>query len=67
MLSLEGKRNFAELTLRCDYGLDFNSWVTDLLECNTIRFISREIDEDVWRETKNWIEDKMSGVINNII
>jgi hypothetical protein len=59
MLSLEAKRNFAELTLRADYGLDFNEWFNELLEWNTIRFISREIEEDVWIETKQWIEAKI--------
>jgi hypothetical protein len=65
MLSLEAKRNFAELTLRADYGLDFNEWFNELLEWNTIRFISREIDEDVWMETKQWIEASM--VVSTII
>jgi hypothetical protein len=66
MLSLEAKRNFAELTLRADYGLEFNEWFNELLEWNTIRFFSKEIDEDVWRETKQWIEDKISFTDNII-
>jgi hypothetical protein len=65
-VSREIKNNFCELIEMSNDGLDFDNWVTELLELNTIRFFSKEIDEDVWRNTKEMIEGKINFV-NNII
>lgn len=65
-VSKEIKSNFAKLIEMSDDGLEFDAWVVELLEWNTIRFISREIDEDVWRNTKQMIEGEINFV-NNII
>jgi hypothetical protein len=65
-ISKEIKSNFSKLIEMSNDGLDFDDWVTELLELNTLRFFSREIDEDVWRNTKEMIEGKINFV-NNII
>lgn len=44
----------------------FEEWVTELLEWNSVRFFSSQIDEFVWRGTKEFIENRMA-TINNII
>jgi hypothetical protein len=65
-ISREIKNNFCQLIDMSNDGLDFDSWVTELLEWNAVRYISREIDEDVWRDTKQMIEEKINFV-NTII
>jgi hypothetical protein len=65
-ISREIKNNFCQLIDMSNDRLDFDVWVTELLEWNTIRFLSREIDEDIWRDTKQMIEEKINFV-NSII
>jgi hypothetical protein len=38
----------------------FEDWITELLEWNSIFFFSRKIEEDVWRITKELIENRIS-------
>jgi hypothetical protein len=38
----------------------FEDWITELLEWNSIFFFSRKIEEDVWRSTKELIENRIS-------
>ena len=65
-ISREIKNNFCQLIDMSNDGLDFDDWVTELLEWNAVRYISKEIDEDVWRDTKQMIEEKINFV-NTII
>jgi hypothetical protein len=65
-ISREIKNNFCQLIDMSNDGLEFDAWVTELLEWNTVRFFSREIDEDIWRDTKQMIEEKINFV-NTII
>jgi hypothetical protein len=65
-ISREIKNNFCQLIDMSNDGLEFDAWVTELLEWNAVRYISREIDEDIWRDTKQMIEEKINFV-NTII
>jgi hypothetical protein len=65
-ISNEIQQNFYEVVkIASDKG-QFSDWISELLEWNSIRFFSSKIDEDVWRGTKELIENRIS-TINNII
>lgn len=59
---MEVQENFYEVVKIASVKGQFSDWITELLEWNTIRFISREIDEDVWKDTKNLIETRISTI-----
>jgi hypothetical protein len=60
----EIQENFYEVVkIASDKG-QFSDWITELLEWNTIRFFSKEIDEDVWKGTKNLIENRILTINN---
>jgi hypothetical protein len=62
----EVQENFYYLVqIASDRGL-FEDWITELLEWNSVRFFSSQIDEFVWRGTKELIENRIA-TINNII
>jgi hypothetical protein len=60
------QENFYEVVKLASEKGEFSDWVTELLEWNSIRFFSSQIDELVWRGTKELIENRIS-TINNII
>jgi hypothetical protein len=65
-IPLEIQQNFYYLVeIASDKGL-FEDWITELLEWNSVRFFSSQIDEFVWRGTKELIENRIA-TINNII
>lgn len=65
-ISNEIQQNFYELVVVASDNGEFSDWITELLEWNSIRFFSSQIDELVWRGTKELIEGRIS-TINNII
>lgn len=65
-ISNEIQQNFYELVVVASDKGEFSDWITELLEWNSIRFFSSQIDELVWRGTKELIEGRIS-TINNII
>jgi len=62
----EIQQNFYSLVESVSDKGTFEDWITELLEWNSIRFFSSQIDEFVWRETKELIENRIA-TINNII
>lgn len=65
-IPIEIQQNFYYLVeIASDRGL-FEDWITELLEWNSVRFFSSQIDEFVWRGTKELIENRIA-TINNII
>lgn len=62
----EVQENFYRLVEIADDKGTFSDWVNELLEWNSVRFFNRQIEEDVWRGTKELIEMRIA-TINNII
>lgn len=62
----EVQENFYRLVEIADDKGTFSDWVNELLEWNSVRFFNKQIEEDVWRGTKELIEMRIA-TINNII
>jgi hypothetical protein len=59
-IPLETQQNLYNLVQIASEKGTFEDWITELLEWNSILFFSRKIEEDVWRSTKELIENRIS-------
>lgn len=55
------QENFYELVKLASEKGEFSDWVNDLLEWNSVRFFTFQIDEDTWKGTKLLIEERISS------